>query len=589
MAGSRQQQQQRSYHVESSWRMVEGGDNDSFDTSILNDEEELNISSGSDPSHSQPFNGSQPFSIGGSQPFSIGGSQDDSIENFLSKAENDEQVILRTPFRPSVPQSVRHSSRENRRHRSPEPEFYMPKVEVDSPRRDGLRSGRTVQTVPPSLPGLRRRQGQPTGDPTKPGRQQGTPSGPLRRQESFHTRLSETLLDSLLGVLSWILGLVGSAFRFAQKPLAFLVSLYLVFGALILVQNMATKSITTSLSPVCRLPGASWINLPFCPDSPPKDGEARERRPVEFDHLVELQNHLADVVERSAEGVSLPMEMKRSESSIRDLRTMVRYSNLARKEELVLEFDGFITIVGTASRNLQVFNSHVGSVVDAVISINRWTSGHLDDMISDDRKRGLISDWATWIFAPFQPAVFSEQLLLNTYTEHTSLVANKIAALITEAEGVLNSLTKAEDHLGIIHDFVTRTEHSVQGRKDEILWTLWTLIGVNSRHLTNLNDQLALLRQVNAQRSEAVKHVTELLVELGRIQATLGDLHDSVAAPELTKGKIEMPLSVHIETINRGVERLELARSRIREVEKERVGEVLARGGKRDEKLIESA
>src|SRR4051812_35101480 len=117
MAGSRK----RELHVESSWRMVEG-ENDSFDTSILHDDDNIITSSASDPSQ---FSGSQPFSFG-SQPFSISGSQDDQLQNFLDKAETDEQVILKSPFRPSVPSSVRQSSRENMRHRSPDPEFIMP-------------------------------------------------------------------------------------------------------------------------------------------------------------------------------------------------------------------------------------------------------------------------------------------------------------------------------------------------------------------------------------------------------------------------------------------------------------------------------
>ncbi len=59
--------------------------------------------------------------------------------------------------------------------------------------------------------------------------------------------------------------------------------------------------------------------------------------PVEFDGLMDVQDHFEQVLEKSARGVSLPMEMKRSEQSIRDLRTIVRYSNLQSKEELVLE------------------------------------------------------------------------------------------------------------------------------------------------------------------------------------------------------------------------------------------------------------
>ena len=138
-----------------------------------------------------------------------------------------------------------------------------------------------------------------------------------------------------------------------------------------------------------------------------------------------------------------------------------------------------------------------------------------------------------------------------------------------------------------IYDFVTRTQKSVQSRKDEILWTIWTLVGANNRHLHNLNSQLSLLRRVDSQRTDAVKQVSELIVELEKIQAGLDDLRDRVAEPELARGKADMPLSVHIETIDRGVERLEEARSRIRAVENDRIRQVLSRG-KDEERLIDS-
>jgi hypothetical protein len=303
---------------------------------------------------------------------------------------------------------------------------------------------------------------------------------------------------------------------------------------------------------------------------------------------MDVQERFEEVLEKSAQGVSLPMEMKRSETSVRDLRTMVRYSNLQSKEELVLEFDGFIDAARTASNDLQKFNTHVGSAVDSVISINRWTSRYIDGLANERDSRGWLGEWTSWVFSPFQPAVFSERIVLDKYVEHTSLVSDKIGNLIVEAQAVLRTLSKAEDHLGIIYDFVTRTQKSVQSRKDEILWTLWTLVGANTRHLHNLNSQLSLLRQVDSQRAGAVKQVSELIVELEKIQAGLDDLRDRVAEPELARGRVEVPLSVHIETINKGVERLEVARTRIRAIENDRIREVLARG-KGEEQLIDSA
>lgn len=579
--------------------MVEGGENDSFDTSILNDEEIFIPSSGSQAFGSQPI-GSQSFSIGESQPWSIGGSQDDNIENFLSKAEEDEQVLLRTPFRPSVPKSVRQSSRDNlRRPFSPEPQFYMPKIDIDSPRNSVSESSTTVRPSDPPSPKLRRRQ---VGVPESPvNERKRKPTG--SRQPTLGNGESATPLSAgILGALSWVLEVVGLALRYAQKPLAVLLSLYITFGGIIMLQNMASKSITTSLSPICRIPGASLIDLPFCPDSKPtgnkgKKGGKGGGAAVQFDSLMDAQDNFQRVAEMAADGMSLPMEMKRSESSIRDLRTVVRHSSLISKEELILEFDGFIDTAQTATSSLQRFNTRVSSTVDWVISITRWTSRNLEpfgqeprpDGSSGGRITGYLGAWTDWLFSPFQPTLLSEQYLLDRYIEHTELVSDKVGQLIGEARAVLHTLARAEEHLDAVYSFVTRTHKTVQGRKDDILWTLWTLVGANNRRLANYNGQLALLRQVEGQRTRAVVLVNELVLELEKIQASLGDLKERVSEVGLVQAQAELPLSVHIETINLGVERLEAARSRIRSIEDERIQEVLARGGKGGEdRLIDA-
>ena len=76
------------------------------------------------------------------------------------------------------------------------------------------------------------------------------------------------------------------AFRYAQRPLAVLLAIYLLCGGLIMVQNMVTQSLFVSLSPLCRIPGASYLDLPFCPhlaDPPavePKDRDQEDGRVV---------------------------------------------------------------------------------------------------------------------------------------------------------------------------------------------------------------------------------------------------------------------------------------------------------------------
>lgn len=610
--------------VDSSWRMVDG-ENESFDTTIL---PSLGPENDFDDDVLVPLSSGQPASSAGlpsqlsrlsSQGNNACASQD-SIRDF-AKHQDDDQVILREPFRPSMLITPSHSQAQHSNLRTPDPQFTMPLVDMG---RDGRSSGASSRTVRPFAMGsgyeggdgdkARRRNKASLGSPTKEKRRRTTSSS-LDEDESFDVRRRKPRRDrdangnSVLAAMpstfyklcAWLGDIVFIAMMYAKYPLGALLAVYLVFGSLIVAQNMATRSIYAAVSPLCRIPGASLLGLPFCPagGGVGLNGSAGDGNPVEFNDLMGVQSQFEQVLERSADGVSLPFEMKRSEAAVRDLRSLVRHSDIQARHELVLEFDGYIEAARRAASDLQKFSTHVGSAVDSVISINRWTSRYIDSLAPPavDGAPSALAEWSSWLFAPFQPAVpepFGERAILDKYIEHTALVSDRIATLILEAQAILRLLNKAEAHLALIYDISSRSEASVASRRDEILWTLWTLVGANSARLNGLARQLALLRQVDAQRSSAVAQVSALVLELEAIQAGLGDLRDRVAEPQLVAASpraAHIPLAAHIETIDRGVERLQAARARIRAAEDERVRDAVARiAGARsnDDRLLDS-
>lgn len=587
------------------------GEHESFDTSVLPeellDDDENILSSG--PSQLSNLSQLSHLSSQSNGDWRIGGSQDNStIQDFINRAD-DEEVIIRSPFRPSLPTAVRRSPRQRKNSdnadRSPDPEFYMPLVDVDNSRRaSSAASSRTVRPGA-AAQNLRQRAGgySQNAPPeslfaSKPNRRR-----PHAQADVGEPRMGSALLSTLYDILAWSFGLLGMTARYAQKPLAVGLAMYITLGMLIFAGNWARHTFYTAISPICNLPGlTSVVDLPFCQLGP--DGAAQSPVPpsashVEFNGLMDIQEKLEDVAEKSANGVSLPLQMKRSETSIRDLSTLVGYSQLANKEDLVDLFKEYISTARTASGDLQKFNVHVGSAVDNVIAINRWTSRYLDGLVAEQAEsKGLLGDLTSWLFAPFQPPTFSETRLLDTYIEHAGKVSDKIAQLIVEAQDVLRTLERTDDSLSSIHDFVVRTHDAVKLRKDDTFWTLWTLIGANRRQMHNLDAQLRLLRLVGTQRSDAVRMVTELKEDLERIQHQLDDLRQRVVEPEIAvigsgvlqqqQGGGGIPLAAHIDRINMGVERLEAARSRIRAIENDRIREVLARG-KEEERMIEGS
>ncbi|GAP88118.1 hypothetical protein SAMD00023353_1501180 [Rosellinia necatrix] len=558
--------------IEGSWRMVEG-ENDSFDTTLIRDSfDDDFISSG----QSQLTSSSQGLP-------SQGFPSQDSIRDFADNADED-QVILRAPFQPSL-SSTRQASTD--KERTPVPEFFMPTVSV-SPRRSSRRSSRTVRYATEDSEQIRRRilwqestdrsHRSPPRPPPPITREKDHAPGSAVRQPSLPDRFADSVPEFLFNSAAWILSVIGMALRIAKWPVAASLALYLTMGAAMIGKNAITQSVSASFQPICRLPGVSLLNLELCPVKPPP-GSNGGVRPLEFDELMNAQSHFEKVLEDSAQAVSLPMEMKRTEASVRDLRTMVKYSDLPSRDELVYEFDGYIDAVRQIVNDLQSFNTHVGGAVDSVIGINRWTSRYIDSVAVNREARSNLLSWTfEWVFTPFLPVAFDERIILEKYIEHTAFVSNKIEDLILEAQAILRLLGRAEDHLQRINEYVVRNGNAVQEQRNEVFWNLWTLVGANNDRLHKLRAKLDLLRQVEVQRSSAVTQLLGLVHDLGDIQTKLSDLRDRVAAPELLADTTSIPLSVHIETINAGVERLEGARVRIRALENERLQEALARG-----------
>ncbi|KAF7503678.1 hypothetical protein GJ744_003356 [Endocarpon pusillum] len=392
---------------------------------------------------------------------------------------------------------------------------------------------------------------------------------------------SDRILSMLGYSVDWFLDVFGGALKALRKPLSLVIALYLFAGLMVMVQNILTRSIYAALSPVCRIPGMSLLGLPLCRTPLPQGYQDTPNVPVEFDQLMNVQGQFEEVLEASTAGISLPLDMKRGETSIRDLRQIVRFSHLNSKQEMILELDGFIETARIASYDLQKFNSHVGRGVDNVLATARWTQKVLDDIAIKESSRGLLLAFVHDKFlAPFQPLKFTENTLLSQYIEHTRIVSDEIQTLIAEAQALLYVLQNLEDRLDVIHGITLRDNIHAQGQKDEILSQLWTLLGGNRAALSKYNSQLKLLRQVGEYRKIAWAHVSGTIIRLQAMGAELEELRERVGSAELLEGRKEISLSVHLESIRLGVERLEKGREASRELEQSHLNRVLDRGAK---------
>ncbi|KAJ2984658.1 hypothetical protein NUW58_g5945 [Xylaria curta] len=504
--------------VDSSWRMVEEGENDSFDTTIIQDAFDDFMSSQQ----------SQFTSYSQDMP------SQDSIRDFAENAD-EEDVIQRTPFQPSLA-SVRRVPVD--KERTPVPEFFMPTVGLSSPRRSSTRSSNTIRPDADATPQFRRRtywqestNESRLGYPTRPldPRERGPAPNRALQPPSLFKRFASPVAVFLFDCLAWALSVVGMALCFAKWPVAILLAFYVAMGMATVGKNATTQSFSASLQPICRIPGVSFLNLTWCLDEPVDTDMRRPLAPIEFTELMMAQAHFERVVEESTQAVALPHEMRRAESSIRDLRTIVQVSDIPAHEELVYEFDGYLESAIKIVNQLQMLNAGTSSAIDSVTSRNQDTLRFIESIA--EKQKSIFSLIPASIWRTPDTEVTDERRILDQYIEHTLIVSGWIERLIAQAQTILKLLSTADDHIGRMHEYVVKHGNAIRGERGEVLWDLWTIVRPKGDRRAKLDAKLQVLQQVETQRIRAAVQLMNLVHDLGDIQTKLDDLRDSVSAP----------------------------------------------------------
>jgi len=478
------------------------------------------------------------------------------------------------PARSQTPQKARYPAAPV----SPGPELIMPSIadmKAQSRRRGAPRKQDASTTPARKLESM--------------GNARGTPAQTRHPRAGNDHDPVGNMLTMAGACLMWLLETIGQAFRFLKTPIAIVLAGYMVLGFVQLAQNLVTNSIYTAVSPICRIPGASFLGLSMCQpyyENHPKLAAGANAPDPEFEALMKVQSQFETIMSDTAASASLPMDMKRSEISIRDLRQLVRFSQLPSRHELMHELDGFVETARMASYDLQKFDSHVGRSVDIVLSTNRWTRRVLDDIDLQQSERGLLPAFVSeTLLAPFKPIKFTENRLLDQYIQHSEVVSAEIERLIEEAQALLAVLQNLEDRLDVMAEVSARDNIQIQGSKDEVLRELLSYIGLNNAKLGKHDHQLKLLGMVAGYRKAALNHVTSTLIHLQSMGAELEELRDRVASPALLRdnGIKHVPLSVHIENIQLGVERLEAGREQAKELQHKQTRRTLDRAEGHDE------
>ena len=465
------------------------------------------------------------------------------------------------PPRRRVPRKKTHSSPASRAS-----EFIMPSYE-DVARSSWIGSG-------PDNDQRARRRPAKTAEPRHSlKRSQSPPS----RREIRGTRKPQVadgseILNILWSSLIWLAEILGLALRYLQKPLALVLALWLMVGLVVFTRNLIFSTISSGLSPICRVPGASLLGLPFCQPSgltPGIDPSAH----ADFSHLVKTQDQFEDIREQTDEMIGVPDSLMMGEISVRSLRSVVEWSvtPIPSKQELLFEINGFIATSTEAKDSLMNFNSHVNRACDSILSNGRWTQRELDELdVKEQEQANRRSSFGGWIahhlLYPFQPVEFLHSNLLKVYILHTGKIEEEIDRLLKEAQEVLQLLKNLEKNIFAITDIMNSDDNKVQASRDEVLASIWTKFGGNRNKLANSKNQLKALRSVTVHRDKAWQHVVATILRLQQMQGEIQVLKERMQSAGSLPDWPDVPLRVHADAVRLGVERLAAGRIHSREM-----------------------
>ncbi|RPB04507.1 hypothetical protein L873DRAFT_1666644 [Choiromyces venosus 120613-1] len=397
---------------------------------------------------------------------------------------------------------------------------------------------------------------------------------------------------SLLGLVAEVI-LMGLGFL--RKPLIYLFYIYIFAVLIFYILQFAAESLYRMMSPICALPGMSLLEVPIC-DFARRTGSGDDGTRIQqtdFPKLINLQASFEDILENSAGGSSMALDLKNSEVAVRDLSMLVRVSKLVNKDELSEKLDDFVHTAKQTSRGLTRFGSRVNGVVDNLLAMDEFAIRSLENAQlsskTSDAPPSIASAISSIVLAPLHfiappNALKTESSILKTFLQASGTMDTSIQRLIMEAELVLRDLDDLENRLSTIQGMASREDSVLQEKHQEVLAELWSFLGGNRRKLANFASHRSLLANIATYRSRALAHVSASLIRLQQMQADLEDLRDRVAQPVMLRDALgegesigEIPLEVHVESIRKGVERLNRGRERVKGKENDYVRRMLSR------------
>ncbi|BFZ64917.1 hypothetical protein YB2330_006070 [Saitoella coloradoensis] len=265
---------------------------------------------------------------------------------------------------------------------------------------------------------------------------------------------------------------------------------------------------------------------------------------------------------------ALASHLKQTQSAASDLRTLIKLSSLASKDDLDQSLEEFAIGAGSAAREIRRLGARVGGAVDGARAVNGWAVGALLALPpppSPSDRDSLVGKLKN-AFALGTPSdVNSRAQVARIFTASMSALESSLHECITQSHTTLSTLDNLESTLQTLHTLLQASKSHIKSARADVLSDLWTYLGSRTARVQLLRhrEHLELLQTVDVQRREAKGHILEVLGELEDFEAGLQVLRERVARPVVIgeEGGEVVPVEVHVASIQMGIERL--AESRV--------------------------
>ncbi|KAJ3714094.1 hypothetical protein C8R42DRAFT_683063 [Lentinula raphanica] len=376
-------------------------------------------------------------------------------------------------------------------------------------------------------------------------------------------------VDLIKFTIRYIVDVIGGGIHLLRFPLSVLLFLILFM----FIMGRISSMIKTALQPLCIVPGISSSALCRNNDIPRSGNKGAPASPrwADYPGLMKAESLTFEkLLDDSVGGSGLSLDIKKAEMATADLATLVKFSKLTSKELIAESLLEFVQDARRTGRGLQRLGSKVGGAVDQIIAVNDYAANSIAAAQASPPS-------ILYSIIPFYSTTTTEEIVLHTFVNAMGVLSSTIGRLIVEAEVQLSNLERMEERLSVLRELVAREDSSVSSAKSELLSDMWSriraMVGADKQVLKGYDDRLKLLKDLGEYRKQALAHVVSALQALRALSDDMEDMRERVSGPELAG--FHIPVEVHLNSINLGLQRMKESRVKARQKEEETIKRVL--------------